>query len=121
MESMNDRLRKMLEDNAGEVLRPARTTRFTPQEDGSLVRQIFDADGKCILEQLITNEQRMAKEARFSLNLSQQEFADMLGISVRTLHDWEQGRRKPSGAAKTLLKVVAHNPQAVQEAIQVSG
>ncbi len=42
----------------------------------------------------------------------------MLGISVRTLHDWEQGRRIPSGAAKTLLKVVAYRPHIVQEALQ---
>lgn len=39
-----------------------------------------------------------ASEARIKLGLSQAEFAQMLGVSVRTLQDWEQGRRQPSGA-----------------------
>lgn len=43
--------------------------------------------------------------ARLKLALSQGDFTGMLGVSVRTLQDWEQGRREPSGAAKALLKV----------------
>ncbi|MEJ7746509.1 MAG: helix-turn-helix domain-containing protein [Luteimonas sp.] len=43
-------------------------------------------------------------EARLKLKLSQTEFAEILGVSVRTLQDWEQGRRQPSGAAKALLQ-----------------
>ena len=42
--------------------------------------------------------------------LSQTRFAQVLGVSVRTLQDWEQGRRVPSGAARTLLMVAAKNP-----------
>jgi putative transcriptional regulator len=42
--------------------------------------------------------------------LSQTRFAQVLGVSVRTLQDWEQGRRAPSGAARTLLMVAAKNP-----------
>ncbi len=45
--------------------------------------------------------------------LSQARFAELLGVSVRTLQDWEQGRRTPSGAARTLLMVAARNPQAL--------
>ena len=45
--------------------------------------------------------------------LSQAKFAALLGVSVRTLQDWEQGRRAPSGAARTLLMVAAKNPQAL--------
>ncbi len=51
------------------------------------------------------------------LHLSQDQFAMMLGVSVRTLQDWEQGRRKPSGAAKSLLKVAAHAPETVLQAL----
>lgn len=45
--------------------------------------------------------------------LSQSRFAELLGVSVRTLQDWEQGRRAPSGAARTLLLVAARNPRAL--------
>jgi putative transcriptional regulator len=43
--------------------------------------------------------------------LSQARFAQLLGVSVRTLQDWEQGRRAPSGAARTLLIVADKNPR----------
>ncbi|MEM6428973.1 MAG: helix-turn-helix domain-containing protein [Deinococcota bacterium] len=54
---------------------------------------------------------------REALNLSQQQFAELLGISVRTLQDWEQGRREPSGAAQTLLKVASHHPEVLRELV----
>lgn len=47
--------------------------------------------------------------------LSQARFAQLLGVSVRTLQDWEQGRRAPSGAAKTLLMIADKNPRALLE------
>ncbi len=52
---------------------------------------------------------------RKKTELSQARFAQLLGVSVRTLQDWEQGRRAPSGAARTLLMVAARNPQALLE------
>ena len=54
-----------------------------------------------------------AAEARARTGLSQQEFAALLGVSARTLQDWEQGRRAPSGAARTLLLVADRNPHAL--------
>jgi putative transcriptional regulator len=45
--------------------------------------------------------------------LSQAKFAELLGVSVRTLQEWEQGRRAPSGAARTLLMIAARNPHAL--------
>lgn len=54
-------------------------------------------------------------EIREKMGLSQSRFAELLGVSVRTLQDWEQGRRTPSGAARTLLLVAAKNPQAILE------
>ena len=61
-----------------------------------------------------------ATEARFKLGLSQADFAGMLGVSVRTLQDWAQGRREPSGAAKALLKVATHAPKAVRSALRAA-
>jgi len=50
---------------------------------------------------------------RKKLRLSQSAFAGFLGVSVRTLQDWEQGRRKPSGPAATLLRVAHRHPEAL--------
>ena len=52
-------------------------------------------------------------KVREKTGLSQQRFAELLGISVRTLQDWEQGRRAPSGAARTLLLIADRNPRAL--------
>ena len=56
-----------------------------------------------------------AAEARAKVGLSQQAFADLLGVSARTLQEWEQGRRSPTGAAKTLLRVAVSHPEVLQE------
>ncbi|HJP91328.1 MAG TPA: helix-turn-helix domain-containing protein [Pyrinomonadaceae bacterium] len=56
-----------------------------------------------------------AAEARSRVGLSQQEFARLLGVSARTLQDWEQGRRRPTGAAKTLLRVAFSHPEVLRE------
>jgi putative transcriptional regulator len=53
------------------------------------------------------------KIIRESLGLSQDKFAKLLGISISTLQNWEQGRRKPDGPAKVLLNVAAHYPEAI--------
>ena len=56
-----------------------------------------------------------AAEARALVGLSQQDFALLLGVSARTLQDWEQGRREPTGAAKTLLRVAVSHPEVLRE------
>lgn len=50
---------------------------------------------------------------REKTGLSQERFATLLGVSIRTLQDWEQGRRAPSGAARTLLLIAERNPKAL--------
>ncbi len=52
-------------------------------------------------------------EARQKTGLSQSQFAALLGVSVRTLQGWEQGRKQPSGAARTLLAIASINPKAL--------
>ena len=54
-----------------------------------------------------------AAAARAKIGLTQSAFAEMLGVSLRTLQDWEQGRRQPTGAAQTLLLVATQHPEAL--------
>ncbi len=57
------------------------------------------------------------REIRLRLKKSQAEFALMIGVSVATLQNWEQGRRVPEGPARALLKIAAEKPEAVVEAL----
>ena len=57
------------------------------------------------------------RRIRKKLNMTQNEFADYFGVSVRTLQDWEQCRRVPSGAARNLLLVIDHDPVTVNQAL----
>jgi putative transcriptional regulator len=57
------------------------------------------------------------KSIRDKLGMSQSEFAMMIGVSISTLQNWEQGRRKPEGPARALLKIVSKNPKAVVKAL----
>jgi len=54
-------------------------------------------------------------QARAKSGLSQSQFAQVLGVSMRTLQEWEQGRRKPSGAARALLSIAAKRPDVIRE------
>lgn len=54
-------------------------------------------------------------EIRHKVDMSQAEFAELLGVSVRTLQEWEQGRRKPSGAAASLLVLADKRPDVLRE------
>jgi putative transcriptional regulator len=62
-------------------------------------------------------EPQDVRSIRARLGKSQSEFAMMIGVSVATLQNWEQGRRKPEGPAQALLKIAAKNPRAVAEAL----
>jgi putative transcriptional regulator len=55
------------------------------------------------------------QEIRARLALSQSTFAALMGVSVRTVQDWEQGRRQPSGPAKSLLRIAEQHPDVFKE------
>ena len=61
-----------------------------------------------------TPEQILAIAARRSSNLTQVEFAELLDVSVDAIRDWEQGRRSPRGAARTLLRIAMQHPEVLQ-------
>jgi putative transcriptional regulator len=58
------------------------------------------------------------QQIRANYRLSQNEFATLLGISLDTLQNWEQGRRVPKGPARVLLQVAAKHPEAVWDVVQ---
>jgi putative transcriptional regulator len=76
------------------------------------VREMKAGQGKVVYSPIIA--------ARQASGLSQSQFAKLMGVSVRTLQEWEQGRRKPSGAALTLLRVAAKHPAVLRELIAES-
>lgn len=59
------------------------------------------------------------KKIRRDFKLTQDEFAALLGISVKTLRNWEQGRRAPGGAARVLLQVAAKHPEAIWDVVKL--
>ena len=62
-----------------------------------------------------TKEQILAISARMSVKLTQREFAKLLNVSIDAVQDWEQGRRSPRGAAKTLLRVAQSHPEVLEQ------
>ena len=71
--------------------------------------------GKIDLKTRVLAEPSPPKEIRAKLNLSQAAFAGLMGVSLRTVQDWEQGRREPSGPAKALLRIAEQRPEVFME------
>jgi putative transcriptional regulator len=68
--------------------------------------------GKAQLRTVKLSVPLSARQIRERLKLSQSAFASMMGVSVRTVQDWEQGRRTPKGPARSLLRIAEQNPKA---------
>ncbi len=71
--------------------------------------------GKLNLRTRVLKPPASAKKIRAGLGLSQVAFAGLMGVSLRTVQDWEQGRRKPSGPAKSLLRIAQQHPRVFLE------
>lgn len=80
------------------------------------VRQMKAGKGKVVARVNVP----AATTARLKSGLSQAEFANLLGVSVRTLQDWEQGRREPSGAARTLITIAEQKPKLLKEVFKAA-
>nr|WP_240457923.1 helix-turn-helix domain-containing protein [Halomonas socia] len=77
----------------------------------------FDASALIYLlegKALFANRVR-AEQARHRVGVSQSEFAKLIGVSVRTFQEWEQGRRMPTSTARTLLRVATQHPEALRD------
>lgn len=68
--------------------------------------------GEVQLKTRVLTEPSPAREIREKLGLSQSAFANLMGVSMRTLQDWEQGRRTPRGPARSLLRIAEQHPKA---------
>ncbi|MBX7104917.1 MAG: helix-turn-helix domain-containing protein [Gemmataceae bacterium] len=86
-----------------------------------LVRSVRQAGrirrGEAKPSRVIAHRSIDVRSVRRKLGKSQAAFARMIGVSVATLQNWEQGRRRPDGPAQALLKVAAKNPEAVAAAL----
>ena len=81
---------------------------------------LADPDNPPLTPEELAQFQRVPdlKAIRERLHLTQRQFADTFGLSLGAVRDWEQGRFEPDQAAKTLLKVIACNPEAVKQALE---
>ena len=93
----------------------ARKTTFDALPDGSVRRTVVLADGTLERQDVLVGPQWQLLAARSASGMSQAQFAQATGVSVRTLQEWEQGRKKPSGAAQSLLKLVSRHPELLAE------
>ena len=82
------------------------------REGGAILRNTVAPSRRFIIEDVDV------KRIRAEYQLSQSEFATLLGISVATLRNWEQGRRTPEGPARVLLQVAAKHPDAVWDVVR---
>jgi len=87
-------------------------TEFAKRADGGWRCRVVRADGAVEKEEVIPVGASPQK-ARAGTGFSQARFARLIGVSLRTLQEWEQGRKRPSGPASALLRIVASNPQVV--------
>jgi putative transcriptional regulator len=96
--------------------RPGRVTELLPDGKGGFVRRLVDPEASRKFQ--AADHASGVAVARRKLGLSQREMAALMGVSFRTLQNWEQGQREPSQAAKMLLRVAIKHPRAVLDAIE---
>jgi putative transcriptional regulator len=99
--------------------RYGRKTTIETLPDGSVRRLVELPNGKVAKDEVVTGARWALLSARSHSGLSQAEFAAALGVSKRTLENWEQGRAEPTGPAKVLLNLVAKYPDTVKRLAKI--
>jgi putative transcriptional regulator len=105
------------------VVKPLKAAAKKPMTDAQLAKWETSRDLEAELLESVRQMQRgegtvvysPVIAARQNSKLSQAQFAKLLGVSVRTLQGWEQGRKQPSGAARTLITLAQRNPKALRD------
>ena len=111
-EELSEALRQAKAARRGEAA-PSRVWSVTRDSNGQVQRRQLDP--KVYQRGQRAEWENMIAATRALMRLSQNKFAQLLGISVKTLHNWEQGRRKPTGAARVLLRVALRHPEVLLE------
>lgn len=101
------------------AVRHGRRTTIETQPDGSVRRRIELPGGEVAKDEIVTGARWAVLSARSHAGLSQAEFAAALGVSKRTLENWEQGRAKPTGPAEVLLNLVASDPRTMKRLAKI--
>ncbi len=99
----------------GEIT-PGRVWEVTKRPDGTVKRKALDAEKYRLARAREWKSKTEAARIRREINVTQDAFARMLGVSLGTVRKWERGTIQPSGAARTLLKIAARHPAIVREA-----
>ena len=105
-------LAKAVREEFGDEAENVRSTLQRVKEGGAILRRENMAARRIVVG---SPEVRAIRE---QTSLSQSEFAQLIGVSVKTLQNWEQDRRRPTGPAVALLRIIAQQPKLAVEAIQ---
>jgi DNA-binding transcriptional regulator YiaG len=96
---------------------PARVFSIEKKPDGTFSRVTVNPESQRRKSAKAWEAKSEVAKVRHSLNLTQQAFADLLGIGLSTLRSWEQKKREPSGAARMLIAIALKHPEVLQEAV----
>lgn len=96
---------------------PSRVFRIEKMADGTLSRVAVNPETQRRKSAKAWEAKSEVAKVRHSLDLTQEDFAKLLGIGLSTLRSWEQQKREPSGAAKMLIKIAVKHPEVLQEAV----
>ena len=96
---------------------PSRVFRIEQSPDGTFSRVAVDPESQRRKSAKAWATKSEVAKVRHSLGLTQEAFADLLGIGLSTLRSWEQNKREPSGAARMLITIALKHPEVLQEAV----
>jgi putative transcriptional regulator len=107
--------RETLAMERGEIA-PGRVWKVTKRADGKVKREAIHPETHRVAQARAWKAKTEAAKIRREINVTQEGFARLLGVSLGTVRKWERGTIQPSGAARTLLRIAAKHPEIVRDA-----